>query len=423
MVGVNTSNVKIIVLMKIKSQWFCHATLVVIAALFYSPAWSHAQNGIRDAAAMLPDKQTIGRLIFHDAGLSNPIGQSCASCHKAELAFADNAAVSEGAAKGAFVRRNAPSLKYSHFSGPFTDLGWGNLKGGFFWDGRANTLQEQALGPLYNPLEMNTTPAKLAAALKASSYFEWLVQHYGEAIKSDDERLINAALDAIADFQSSELFSPFNSKYDYAEAGIIELSSSEKRGQELFKNKALCADCHWSDGESFGGRQLFTGFVYHNIGVPSNPALPVFNVSSRSAINKASFVDGGITTNPKFPNDYLPKMAGAFKTPTLRNIELTAPYMHNGVFTNLEQVVDFYNDMEKFWPPEVKNLSGLVSTKLELTDQEKLDLIAFMRALTDGYKVSPKSERGLNHCNALSGEQAANDLGKYKNSKKGVFCD
>ena len=345
--------------------------------------------------ALVEEKRSLGALIFNDAGLSNPIGQSCASCHKAEFAFADNVVVSEGAVAGAFVHRNAPSLKYGHFSGAFRDLGWGNLQGGFFWDGRVDTLQEQALGPLYNPLEMNTTPAKLVAALKASSYFEWLVYHYGESIKNDDEQLINAALDSLAEFQSSEIFSPFDSKYDYAKAGIVKLSPSERRGQELFRNKGLCADCHWSDEDQLSGRQLFTNFTYHNIGVPSNPELHVNKRSEQAAKNKTGFVDEGISLNPKLSENDKYRLAGSFKTPTLRNIELTAPYMHNGVFTNLEQVVDFYNDMEKFWPPEVKNLSGLVSTKLELTDQEKLDLIAFMKALTDGYKVSPQERERL----------------------------
>lgn len=367
-------------------KFWVAAIIVIVFSSFAIAAHTDALN---------EEKRSLGALIFNDNGLSNPIGQSCASCHKAEFAFADNVVASEGATAGAFMQRNAPSLKYGHFSGAFRDLGWGNWQGGFFWDGRADTLQEQALGPLYNPLEMNATPAKLAAALKASSYFEWLVQHYGEAIKNDDNRLINAALDALAAFQTSETFSPFDSKYDYASAGIVELSPSEKRGEKLFKNKALCADCHWSDEQKFGGRQLFTGFTYHNIGVPSNPELPVFKGQGQMAKNQTGFVDEGISLNLKFIESDKYEMAGAFKTPTLRNIELTAPYMHNGVFTTLEEVVDFYNDMEKFWPPEVKNLSGLVSTKLELTQQEKVDLIAFMKALTDGYKVSLQEREKL----------------------------
>lgn len=376
---------------------FCRVLLALtVQLLSVSFAYADlAREVSKSTKVNVPAISLIGQLIFNDTSLSTPKGQSCASCHKAQFAFADNVAVSEGVVAGAFVQRNAPSLKYGHFSGAFRDLGWGNLQGGFFWDGRVDTLQEQALGPLYNPLEMNATPAKLVAVLRESSYFEWLVQHYGEAIKNDGEQLINAALDSLAEFQSSEIFSPFDSKYDYAKAGIIELSPSEKRGEELFRNKGLCADCHWSDEDQLSGRQLFTNFTYHNIGVPSNPELQVNKRRGQAAKNKTGFVDEGVSLNPKLSESDKYRMAGAFKTPTLRNIELTAPYMHNGVFTNLEQVVDFYNDMEKFWPPEVKNLSGLVSTKLELTDQEKLDLIAFMKALTDGYKVSPQERERL----------------------------
>lgn len=347
------------------------------------------------AQALADEKATLGRLIFHDTTLSIPSGQSCASCHKAENAFADNKTVSEGAIKGRFGNRNTLSLKYASFTAPFRDDGWGNWSGGFFWDGRADSLEEQAAGPFFNPLEMNTTPAKLAQALRQSSYFELLVRKYGEAVQQDDENLINAAFEALAAFQRSEFFSPFDSKFDYAQAGLIELTPAEKRGQEVFNNKGLCKDCHLSDEAQFGGRQLFASYIYHNIGVPKNPELPIYQRADGAKPDLNVFVDEGIAENPKYPEDYMPRMTGAFKTPTLRNVELTAPYMHNGVFSTLEEVVDFYNDMEQFWPPEVRNFSGLISTKLELTDQEKQDLIAFMKTLTDGFSVPQEIHREL----------------------------
>ena len=129
--------------------------------------------------------------------------------------------------------------------------------------------------------------------------------------------------------------------------------------------------------------------------MPKNLQSPIYTREGSAEPAPSVFTDQGITANPKFPESHKPRMIAAFKTPTLRNITRTAPYMHNGVFTALEKVVDFYNDMETFWPPEVKNLSGLVSVKLELTAQEKHDLIAFMAALTDRHSVDEVTRLAL----------------------------
>lgn len=339
-------------------------------------------------------KETLGNILFNDPTLSNPVGQSCATCHKPDQAFADpGQATSEGAMKGVFGSRNTPSLLYASFATAFGRPKYENeWMGGVFWDGRADTLQAQALGPLLNPIEMNNTVEGLAKKLRAAGYYDNLKQVYGESLDSDDQAVVDAAADALAIFQQTEQFHPFTAKFDYVEFGLLEFTEQEANGQRLYNGKAHCIDCH--AGRS-GPYQLFTRFKHHNILVPRNTELAFYGQAKDVNPQGKAFIDTGTEANPHLSSEDKRRARGLFRTPSLRNLTLTAPYMHNGVFNTLEEVIDFYDDVDAFEPEIADNSSSMLIRKLDLTDTEKADLLAFLKTLTDGYKVPQDTYKAL----------------------------
>ena len=350
-------------------------------------------------------KEVLGNIVFNDASLSHPPGQSCASCHKPDKAFADpGMASSEGAVKGIFGSRNTPSLTYVSFTPVFQALdyepGW---VGGLFWDGRANTLQEQALGPLLNPIEMNNSLAGLAKKLRSASYYSALKQLYGEQLASDDQAIADAAADVLAAFQKSEQLQPFTSKYDYYEFNLIELSEQELRGIEIFNDKGMCTDCH---SGLFHSYELFSSYRHHNILIPANPELEFYRNPKELNPLGSKFIDIGLAANPQFKGEAKKSVRGLFRTPTMRNVAMTPPYMHNGVFKTLEEVVDYYNDINSMGAPELEeNPSVLLSSPLNLTTADKAALVAFLKTLTDGYQAPEKTFKELRKKQALRFEE------------------
>ncbi|WP_054113525.1 cytochrome-c peroxidase [Marinagarivorans algicola] len=374
------------------------ATSQVVAPAAAEPQKAKAlqlHNTLQSQQALQSQKEALGAVIFNDVSLSSPAGQSCATCHNAASAFADpGKAVSEGVVKGAFGNRNVPTLKYAQYSPPLQKEEYADeWRGGQFWDGRVDSLKEQALGPFFNPVEMNSTPTKLAQALRSAAYAPLISAAYGKAVLTDEDALINAAADALEAFQKTPVFAPFDSKYDYYKIDLVKLSKLEERGEMVFNSGGMCIDCHLG---RVGERQIFTRFVHHNILVPPNPELPFYQ--QPATVNPAgkAFVDAGTGNNPKLSEKEKLIAKGMFKTPTLRNIALTAPYMHNGVFKTLEEVVEYYTKMEKFWPPEVnENPSRLMSTSLSISEYDKKALVAFMKTLTDGYDAPPELKAKL----------------------------
>lgn len=354
-----------------------------------------------DIAAL---KISLGQAIFEDAGLSEPAGQACADCHQAGAGFADPnvssaTPVSEGVVSGQFGNRNAPTAAYASFTPEFH---YDNLEreyiGGQFVDGRATNLVAQAKGPFLNPVEMaNTSEIMVVEKIRSASYASIFRQVYGADSLEDVGEAYNNIADAIAAFEATELFSPFNSKFDAYLAGSYTLSTAEANGFDIFQNKALCTECHvLKEGTQplqAGDQPLFTNFTYSNIGTPKNPDNPVYD-------SDPSFIDTGLAANPNL-NTSTSLERGKFRVPTLRNVELTAPYFHNGVLQTLEEVVSFYNTREpdqcwgamgeiplvNCWPEyEVSENVDISSTgDLLLTEQEEADLVAFLKTLTDGY--------------------------------------
>lgn len=278
-----------------------------------------------------PAKIELGKRLFFDTRLSLDRASSCATCHAPEKAFADGLPRAKGF-QGATLPRNSPTVLNAAYNAAQ------------FWDGRAATLDEQCKGPLLAPAEMNMLDEKhLVDRLNSIPGY-----------KNDFQSIFNGlpALDnvarAIAAFERT-LVTP-DSRFDrYASGDKSALTDAEKRGLILFIGKAACSECHQGPN--------FTDNKYHNLGM-----LPGHG-------NPADLGRYAITKKEEDRN--------AFKTPTLRNITLTAPYMHDGSVATLEQVIELYDRGGDDGP----NKSKLIY-KLNLTTQEKADLLAFLKTLT-----------------------------------------
>jgi len=287
-----------------------------------------------DDPEVINSKERLGEKLFFDRILSKDKSISCASCHKPEFAFADTAVVSIGVG-GTKGSRNSPSVT--------------NLSGrpNLFWDGRVSSLEDQALQPIINPVEMNLPIAEAIARLKADKTYTELFQKIFNAAPTEKN-----LLQAIASFERT--LETANSPYDrYIDGDDLAISASAQRGRLLFIGKANCNNCH--SGEDF------TADRFKGIGL--------FNEQD---LNDAGRFD--VTKNPEHK--------GHFKIPGLRNVALTAPYMHNGMFKTLKEVIKYYNN-----PDEVikngKNRDLSLSKPLGLSETDINDLESFLMALTD----------------------------------------
>ena len=354
-----------------------------IQSLFLFLSFSCAQSSL----PLEKEKEALGKKLFFDESLSEPAGQSCATCHTAEKGFADREAriTSEGAVKGLFSNRNSMSSAYTAYIPPLNyDQEEETYVGGLFWDGRVNTLEEQAGQPFLNPLEMgNTSKEMVIRKIKQAGYYPDLVRIYGRSESVDS--LFQYVTDALAAYERSAEMNPFTSKYDAWKAGKCKLTKQEKKGLKLFKKKALCAECHILEKDERAGRTLFTDHTYDNLGIPSNPDNPFFSVPAPYNPCGRDTFDLGLGAFVKDSAEY-----GKFRVPTLRNIALTAPYGHNGYFKTLIEIVHFYNvrDVEEFPPaeyPATVNKDELGD--LGLTPEEEEAIVAFLETLTDGYEA------------------------------------
>lgn len=277
-----------------------------------------------------PAKVELGKRLFFDTRLSLDQGSSCATCHSPEKAFTDGLPRSKGF-NGATLRRNSPTI---------LNAAYNSLQ---FWDGRASSLDEQCKGPLLSPAEMNMVDEKhLVDRLNAIAGYRRDFQ----SVFGTGPSLDNVAK-AIAAFERT-LLTP-GSKFDrYAAGEKNALTAEEKRGLIVFFGKGSCSECH--NGPNF------TDDKFHNLGLMSA---------------------SGVADEGRFEVTSNIEDRGAFKTPTLRNVSLTGPYMHDGSSATLEEVIDLYDRGGGDGP----NKSHLVY-KLNLSTQEKSDLVAFLKSLT-----------------------------------------
>jgi len=365
----------------------------------------------------LTQKELLGKRLFEDATLSEPAGQSCATCHAASVAFADpdsTQPTSKGVRPGLFGNRNTPMAAYMLFAPDFHyDEAEGLYVGGQFLDGRAATLEHQAQQPFLNPVEMaNPNRESVVDKVKRGANSVLFRQVFGSAAFDDVDAAYERISEAIAAFERTPRFAPFTSKFDAYVKGQVELTAQEQHGLELFNatDKGNCAACHPSTSADGRTPALFTDFTYDNLGVARNPDSRFYTLASGFNPAGMDFVDRGLGARTDLPTDPATE-AGKFKVPSLRNVALTGPYMHNGYFRDLKAVVQFYNDRDlrsvcpdplwtreadaqaqNCWPqPEVAdNVNRDELGNLGLTDAEVDAIVAFMKTLTDGY-VPPRN--------------------------------
>jgi cytochrome c peroxidase len=282
------------------------------------------------ANAQFDAKVELGKLLFFDPRLSKDASISCASCHVPSAGFSDPRQFSIGVG-GKQGGRNAP---------PVINAAYNHVQ---FWDGRAGSLEEQALGPMQNPIEMaNTLDHAVKRLSKVKGYQTRFQAVFGHGVSAD------GIAQAVAAFERTLIST--NSAFDRHIAGDKSaMSEAAQRGLTLFQGKAKCVLCH--NGPNF------TDNKFHNIGVPQvgplKEDLGRYNVTKRDADR------------------------GAFKTPSLRSVALTAPYMHTGGLKTLDDVIEFYNK-----GGEAVQGKDAFMTALTLTDQEKKDLVEFLKSLT-----------------------------------------
>ena len=338
----------------------------------------------------LTPREELGKLLFHDRNLSTPPGQACVDCHHPEAAFANPDAtlpVSRGVHRDRFGARNDLTAAYAAHVPSFRfDSTEQTYLGGLFWDGRAATLAEQAKGPPTNPLEMaNPDVEAVVESIRRAAYAQLFREVFGEGSLDEPLEAYERMAEAIAAFESTREFNRFDSKYDLYLQGRAELTEAELRGLRLFEDpgKGNCAACHPSRPGQDGSPPLFTDHTYDNLGVPRNPANPYLYMPPELNPDGPAFVDLGLGGVLNDPAEY-----GKFRVPTMRNIALTAPYMHNGYFQTLHEVILFYStrDIGPWPPPEVKeNLNTEELGNLGLSTTEIDEIVAFLQALTDGY--------------------------------------
>jgi cytochrome c peroxidase len=341
----------------------------------------------------------LGQALFFDTNLSANRTQACVTCHNPAKAFTDSrddgvgGAVSLGDDGKSLGDRNTPTITYATLSPEFGLDGTGQLAGGSFYDGRAANLIEQAGQPFTNPLEMNLpdNSAVVERVQENPSHVEALQRHFGGTIFDDTDAAFRAISESIVAYESTPEFSPFDSKYDRFLRGEYELTTEEEVGRKLFFSQVFnCHSCHVVDTRENIEYEPFTNHRYHNIGVPVNQ-------SAREANGLGeSHVDQGLLENPDIDD---PDQAGKFKVPSLRNSAVTGPYMHNGVFRELETVVLFYNKFimsnresqtnpetgEPWGEPEVPGTIDfdLLETEQPVSSLQLAPLVAFLKTLTD----------------------------------------
>ena len=357
----------------------------------------------------LSAQAALGKKIFADVSLSASGGQACASCHSADSAHAspNGLAVQLG---GPLLEqqgsRSSPSVNYLSFNKAFRFEPDGTPAGGFFWDGRATSLQDQAGKPFLNAVEMaNASKADVIAKLSRAPYAAEFRQVFGDDILTRSDDAFDRVTLALQTFQQEDTaLRAFSSKYDAFLRGTSGLSDQELRGLALFNSpgKGNCAACHPSARGADGSFPLFTDFSFDNLGVPRNPTIALNN--------DPAYYDLGLCARADMAAR--PDLCGAFKVPSLRNVALRHVYFHNGRFNTLKDVVTFYvqrdTHPEKWYPTNgdgsVRKFDDLpaqyhanVNTSEApytrrpgdapmLSDAEVDDVIAFLKTLSDGYK-------------------------------------
>lgn len=330
-------------------------------------------------SASLSALVAAGQALFSDTSLSASGRQSCATCHVPSRAYTADPATDDGlpvSLGGANMDlpgfRNAPSLDYACYTPAFFIASGNTPTGGFFRDGRAASEAEQAQEPFITPFEMaNTNAAEVVTRLESSptTLAKFEAVYGAQVLEQPDVALRDIGL-AIAAFEKTPTFHSFSSKYDYWLEGKAQLTPMELEGLSLFNDpaKGNCNACHISHAQGYSSQALFTDFTYDNIGVPRNWSIPANLPNPVSPVDGVPlnyvptpvdvpadaeygwydlglcgpFESSSVDQSPRASFAATTGFCGVFKVPTLRNIAITAPYFHNGAFSTLQQVLDWY---------------------------------------------------------------------------------
>ena len=339
-------------LMILASMYACSDDEEIITLVEYDPTPYVLEHGSFPAPRLPEDNPLtqqvveLGKMLFFEKKLSKDNSQSCASCHSQTEAFSDTLQFSIGV-EDLPGKRQAMAI---------FNMAWNTNE--FFWDGRAHLLRDQAVLPIQDPLEMNETIENVIAKLSAEQIY---LDQFKKAFDKDEILIDDVAL-ALEQFMLSIVSK--DSKYDRFLAGEVELTESEERGRQLYFTEynpffpefsgADCQHCH--------GGFNFENDQYMNNGLDTD----------------SEFDDIGREEVTKNPAD-----RAKFKVPSLRNVAVTPPYMHDGRFKTLEEVIDHYNEGIKESSTVDPAILTTKETGLLLTDQDKVDLINFLKTLTD----------------------------------------
>jgi len=366
---------------------------------------------VDDAPTQQPmsDQALLGQRIFSDPSLSASGRLACASCHVETSGHApenDLPAQFGGAALNRQGLRNAPSIDYAAFGTAFSIAADGTPRGGLFWDGRADSLQQQVAEPLLAANEMaNASRADVVAKLAGAAYADEFRRLFGADIFDRPDTAFAQLAAALQAYQREDIaFRAFTSKYDEFLRGNAVLTEPERRGLALFNDpeKGNCQACHPSARAIDGSLPLFTNFGYANLGIPRNPALQ-HNADP-------NVYDLGLCARPELASRS--DLCGAFRVPSLRNVAIRRAYFHNGRFATLKDVLAFYvqrdTDPQRWYPLDANGLlrkfddlpaiyHGNVETARgpynrppgsspAMNEAEIDDVIAFLQTLTDGFR-------------------------------------
>jgi cytochrome c peroxidase len=293
-----------------------------------------------------PERVRLGRWLFFDKRISADNSISCASCHRPENGFSEPTSTSTGIS-GQVGGRKAPS---------FTNQAWA-VRPHFFWDGRAGSLEEQAGGPMINPIEMGHADHNLVVEKlsKVKGYRKYFEEAFGTP-----EITIDRVTKAIADYERTRMSG--NSPWDQWRAGDQDAVSEDvKKGHRLFFGNAFCNNCHKGAN--------FTDSDFHNLGVGWNPETETFADEGRYVVTKEE------------------SDKGAFKTPSIRDVSKRAPYMHDGSVKTLREVVELYSKGGIPNPYLDRKIDRRFAERLDLSEQQINQLVSFMEALDgEGYQ-------------------------------------
>jgi cytochrome c peroxidase len=393
---------------------------VALAALVSAAAFGH------ENAAAGSKLAALGKLAFFDASLSASGKQSCASCHSPEHAYGppNGLAVQlSGPQLKDSGQRAVPSLRYLRRTPIWFKTYQSSLRerltdtdsvptGGFGWDGRFNTLAEQARFPLLAPSEMaNGSVATVVRHLAASTYAERFREVFGSDIFRHPDEAFAALTQALQRFELDDpSFQPYNSKFDLYLDGRVRLSAREQRGLKLFSDpeKGNCASCHIAQPGANGAHPLFTDFGFQALGVPRNAEIP--------ANADRDYFDLGLCGPLRSDQSGNRSYCGLFKTPSLRNVATRGVFFHNGRFHDLSEALRFYVERDtsphKWYsgnhgpqpfddlPASLRGNVNRVNAPMNnrrggdpiWSTSDIDDVVLFLKTLNDGYRVGEGGE-------------------------------